>query len=215
MDIGGKQMLDFSGPVTAVSAVFAVVVGVALERFVTEPPMSDPGPEKPWLDANRRWLRVLFYWSSLTVLASLTLRFLVGSGAHLQQAYVHPYAQVQQVEADLPWFFKDLAFLLFFGVSLVKVALSKNPVDFALWLIRFLGAGLLWSAIEIWRWWPQHDYPGSNWLCINLSQLALTLLALWPLKQKPEWSSYVLAALALSYATIFGIDVRLLIEGRL
>src|SRR2546421_131710 len=109
-------MLNFKDPVTVVIGIFAVVVGAALERFLTARPM-DLGQ-----NVTKRSHRELFYWSALIVLLSLIIRFFVGAAAHLAGMYLKP-------DALKPWdmylLFKDMVFLIVFGVFLVKVAISK------------------------------------------------------------------------------------------
>jgi len=205
----GGRVKKFKVPVDQVLFVFGAVVAVALERFLTESPMvaafrSNPG--------NGPWRRELFYWSSLTVLVSLSLRFLIGSAVQLDGTYV------KQNLTSSPYlrFFKDLAFLVTFGVFLVRASMSSDVSEFARWLTWFFVVAIIWCLV----YWIECRCIGAaaelrRWLPINTLQLAMTLLFWWLVKvnqNQPE--PCLLAGLAVSYAIIFGFDVRNVIENQ-
>lgn len=206
--------MHFEGPVTIVLNVFAVVVGVALERFLTKSPMTGEDPAQYWSD--RLFFRVLFYWASLTILCSLSIRFLAGSHYHLQHVYVASQIPPNLQMATIRWFLKDLAFLLAFGVFLVRAALSTTPESFLMWLIRFLVAAVLWCLLEsaLLHFWPIHSYVGKLWLPINLTQLLLTLVGWVMVKSRKNWCPSIFTALAVCYVIAFCLDMRFIIEGQ-
>jgi hypothetical protein len=199
-------MLDLTSPVKIILDLFAVVVGVAIERFLTESSLfTEPYCTKPWLNGQKRWLRVLFCWACLTILTSLALRFLVGSEHEMHAAY-------KSVQGVVPiyWFFEDLAFLLVFGVFLVKTALSTKPEDFVLWLIRFFVAAIIWSLIDFVHL-RMHDPTGIWWFGVNLIQLLLAVAVFFHSRSEPKKVPIFFAFLAVCYATLFGADVLILV----
>jgi len=194
-----QSSLSFGDPVTAVVATFGVVVGVALERFLTESEMVG-SYEKT---CPNRWLRWLFFWSSLTMLASLILRFMMGAAVQLRAEYV-------ENQAHMPRFIKDEAFLIVFGVLLVKVGLSKEALGFMRSLIWFFVVAVVWSLIAM--------ASGTDaglarfWLEINAIQLVVTAVCRRLLVKKPGFvpQAMFLCFLAICYLTIFCFDLRMI-----
>jgi hypothetical protein len=188
-------MFNLADAVTVVLGIFGVVVGVALERFLTESPMV----RKYERNCPNCWLRGLFFWSSLTMLISVILRFFIGATIQLHDAYVSNLG-------PMPRFFKDLAFLIVFGVFLVKVGLSKTSIEFTRWLMWFFGCAITWSLIAIVMRTDQD--LALLWLILNLIQLGITAVCCWLLDKKPSWVPYILASLAVCYAILFGFDLE-------
>jgi len=172
------QMKNAKGTVDVVLVTFAVVVGVALERFLTDEHVFIRAEFEA--DMNRFWW---LYALSFTALFCLAMRFLVGSDFHLRFTYVTN-------RRGPICFFTDLVFLVAFGVILVRAALSESPCEFMYGLIRFLVLSVIWDALEMFRtsargerWCriahpkikPEHAKPLIwFWLVIDLFQLAAT-----------------------------------------
>ncbi len=203
----GQPMFDFSGPVHLVVEMFVVVVGVALHSFLVE--------EKAWLKPYENRLRVTMDWACLTILSSLALRFCIGSDAQLRSAYLRGTYGAW----DLAWFNFDLLFLLAYGVFLVKAARSHCLVDFVDWLMRLLGAAVLWNVVEMMRSLIRScsltNYIGRPWLYLNASLLVLTFLARWRLKKSTSHAPQMMAALAFFYAVAFCLDDGWVIQGKI
>jgi hypothetical protein len=165
--------------------------------------------------SNRKWLRTLFYWTSLTILCSLAIRFLVGSDFHLRYLYLQPKHSLSIV--DIRWFLKDLAFLLAFGVFLVRAALSQTPTSFLMWLIRFLAVAVLWCLLEmvLSHFWPLHAYVGKPWLAINSAELVTTFIAMLVIRKRVKWCPSAFTVLAICYVIGFCFDLQFIIEGHI
>src|SRR5579864_5298792 len=111
--------LNFKDAVDVLNTTtFAVFAGFALTHFVSESEMVEEYEK----NCPSRGLRTLFYWSSVCMLASLALRFLIGSKIHLLVTYG------EGTNGTIGWFLHDAIFLFVFGVILVKVAWAKHPV---------------------------------------------------------------------------------------
>src|SRR5438270_4212008 len=111
------------GAVEAVLLAFTVVVGVALERFLKDHAVVIQ-------EKYQGWRHELFYWSALTILITLAIRFLVGSYIHLH----FTYAEVPTLKTVLR-FLKDLFFLFVFGTFLVRAALALTSKSFIFWIM--------------------------------------------------------------------------------
>jgi hypothetical protein len=206
-------MSPLEGPITAVLRVFDVVIGVALERSLKDNRMVERAlylfektrPKKPGDNGHGRHIFIfeLLYWASLAVLVSLALRFAIGSEVHLRHTYL-------ETHGSLPAFLKDLVFLVFFGVLLVRAAFSARLAEFMLWLTAFLVLGIIWSLLDI---AISSVAPfGCRWLLVNSFQLALTLLGWLWVHRKPGHAPYMLTILAVGYIAIFCFDVMQMIE---
>ncbi len=191
-------MKNAKGTVDVVIVTFSVVVGVALERFLTDQKVfSEDFVMKP-----EYWC---FYGFSFTALICLALRFLVGSDFHLKDSYVKPN------QDKLIFFFKDLIFLVVFGVLLVQAALSKNPRDFMSRLAWFLGLSVIWDLIE-WRTRRRNLPLTKRWLKIDFFQLAGTCLIWYCYSQVGVslWAFAFFAILAVGYCLALWFDLGFL-----
>jgi hypothetical protein len=187
---------------------FIIIIGIAVERFITAFPLRhDPvfrllktAPRRrrhrrpfdhmkwPKLSKLRYWWSYFvsksWYWicyaCSLAVIVTLVLRFLLGADLHLRNAYLG--------KQDIHNFAWDIFALMCFGAFIVGAALAKYVRHFAWWLAGCSGVGTIWSALALRRvdphtldellWW---------WLKINSIQLAVALgigLLCWCLKNK-------------------------------
>jgi len=201
-------MNNIEHSIEVVGGTFLVVVGVAVERFLTGYPLgkNDPSfrdPVHPTVIV-RDWRYVMCYITSLVILVSVVIRFLLGSDAQLRNAYVEHAFGPPQVHS----FVRDVVFLMFFGAFLVGAALSKTVSKFMAWLALSSGVGAVWSWIEVlvrpdtpYAWW---------WLEVNSKQFVVTLscfLLLWRARSARTTVPYVLGLLTVWYAVIFPIDI--------
>jgi hypothetical protein len=209
----GSAASPFEGPVRAVLAVFGVVVGLALTRFLTSSQMIKGHIHVLKNSINaRKFIRIrasLFYWSSLMILSSIILRFYIGSTAHLHDTYQVNAALTLK---DMVLFLKDLFALIVFGILLVKMALSLNPREFLHWLIWFFRLCILWCLAEI---FTRGGFLAKWWLLLNLFQL-LFAYAGWILLRRrtrqPRWVLGVLGTLAVLYTLSFIADMRTIVK---
>ncbi len=136
------------------------------------------------------WSTVEF-WALISLL-SLLLRFLIGSAIHLNDTYVKRVGSPTPPPADLParfkhsestpLLFKDLLFLVIFGLVILSIARTVNPPKLAGMVTRpqfdfagftfgaeiFLLCGLAWALIDLpCRLWAGHragaDHRGREW----------------------------------------------------
>jgi hypothetical protein len=202
MDTGNASSFYYA--VEAVVLAFGAVVAVALERFYKDPKVvkaqrfeHSPGHE-------------VFYWSVLTVLVSLGIRFLIGSTVHLHGTITENRGPVH----DLLW---DILWLFVFGSFIVRAALADDDCEFAKWLRWFSGAGVFWSLIAIVR------NPGGTltyrlalgWLIINGAQFAATFLVSGNVRPGSNEQVLRMLTLAVIFALLFIVDLCNILDGSL
>ncbi|HEY6350092.1 MAG TPA: hypothetical protein VI636_11855 [Candidatus Angelobacter sp.] len=203
------DVLKFKETVDVVATTFSVVVGFALTCFLEKSPMVQRyNQEHP--DKSDKVVRGIFLFSSAMILISLALRFLIGSKIHLLLTYGSGHGNV------FP-FLKDLAFLIFFGVFLVKISWAKDSFQFMRGLTGFLVLVLLWGLITLIFWGDRHF--ALPWVIMDSIQLAITCggLVLLTLVRRvlvrhPSILPYTMLLLATLYAVIFGWDLKWIIE---
>jgi hypothetical protein len=178
--------------IAVVSDAFIVIVGVAVERFLTRYPLgrgdpafkprasSLPPAEKPEIcryqphgDATVDLWYWVCYCLALAILVSLVLRFLIGSGTHLAKHYIG-----KTTSQSVHQFITDIIFLMFFGAFLVGAALASSVRRFMMWLSLSSAVGILWSVIAV---QVRGDRGfGCWWLAVNFFQCLISLaLFLW------------------------------------
>jgi hypothetical protein len=150
--------------VEIVSDAFIVIVGVAVERFLTDYPLGheDPAfqrrvssstkPNKtetvpcPAIPKETETVEDGWYWLcytlALMVLVTLALRFLIGGNSDLAQTYVTP----ETTGTSIKRFITDVCFLMFFAAFLVGAALSKSVRAFMGWLSLSSAVGVIWTV---------------------------------------------------------------------
>jgi len=189
------------GAVEAVLLAFTVVVGVALERFLKD--HSVVAEQK-----YQGWRHELCYWSALTILITLAIRFLVGSYIHLHVTYVDtPTIKI------LLRFLKDLFFLFAFGTFLVRAALAERFRSFMYWIMMFSGAGVAWSIIEV---ITRPNHLAWAWLLINLFQFVVTFACWKYVDSRPDilrGMPAIFAVLVIMFAGLFCVDLWQIIIG--
>jgi hypothetical protein len=214
---------------------FIIIIGIAISGFITDFPLRhDPAirllktsprrrrhrrlvnhSKSPILNKLRYWRSYLvsksWYWicyaSSLAVIVTLVLRFLLGADLHLRNAYVG--------KQDLHNFAWDILALMCFGAFIVGASLAKYVRHFAWWLASCAGVGIIWSALALRRPGPHSlDDLIWWWLEINSIQLAVALslgLLCWRhRKRELKNKKYVIGGLfllSLAYMVIFPFDL--------
>ena len=219
---------------------FIIIIGIAVERFITKFPLRhDPAfrllktaprrrsHRRPARDVKRPILNKLRYWRSyfvskswywicyvlsLSVIVTLVLRFLLGADLHLRNAYLG-----KQDTHNFAW---DVFALMCFGAFIVGAALAKYVRHFAWWLAGCSAVGTIWSALAVQRadpyslnvliWW---------WFKINSAQFGIALcigLLCWVHKAlESKNKKYViggLVALSIWYIWIFPRDLEKILE---
>jgi hypothetical protein len=202
----GSKLSIFNIPIIAVLQAFSVVVGAALTRFFADPRVVDAQKFNDW-ENHRHLIRELFYWSVLTILITLAIRFLVGSGVHLRMTYNREI--LDSLHRTVFRFLKDLFFLFAFGAFLVRGVLANKVRSFARWLTLFSCTGCFWSVVEYF-YYTQHPDPFAKiWFFINLFQFAATSIC-WQLAPKGEETKrclWIVVSLMVIFVIIFCIDL--------
>ena len=175
---------DFEASLTALIATFAVLVGVSITDY---------------LDPEKTPIPPAYFWWIFIMMIALMLRYIVGSAIHLKYMYGNRLPDLPRSRSAC-LFFKDGAFLVWFGALAVGMAHSwekaANPADrfahfpegldsFFRHAELFLTAGIAWSVTDcVIRYfysmragraneWPDNA-PWSFWLIVDLMQLYLT-----------------------------------------
>lgn len=184
---GGGASPDFEQIVKAVLATFAVFTGFVLSSYIKDTlTLSEFTGWFGWT----AWFRDWRVWAFFALMA-LMLRYIIGSAIHLTFMYVPVEKSKQSRSKSVIFLFKDLIFLVMFGLIAMSVsaAAHKTGDHIDLFMERamlFVGAGFLWSILDaalrgLWgRRWPD-EKPGYFWIvwsCLDLLQLAVTYILL-------------------------------------
>jgi hypothetical protein len=171
--------------IEVVLATFGALAGFALVRFITTAPPNVPNPLQSQPD-QLNWL--------MFALAALLLRYMLGSTVHLYRTYV-PLRDATPTTPVLPdwwtiiFFFKDLFFLVLFGLLAIKITQSVDVTEFINRSAIFILWGLIWGLIDfgvrsiqaavtnipmnLANYWLE-----INWIVMDAVQYILTLLIL-------------------------------------
>jgi len=219
---------------------FIIIIGMAVERFITDFPLKHDSAFRLLKTAPRRrphrrpsphrkqkgnkflyWMSYFFsksqYWLcyglSLAVIVTLVLRFLIGSDLHLRNAYL-----ARGESQDVSYFAGDIAVLMCFGACIVGAALAKYIRHFAWWLAGCSAVGAVWS----WSALGRPDTHGLHelirwWFKINSVQLGIALLTgalCWFCQARKSKGIVIwgLALFSLWYIVIFPYDLKRILE---
>jgi len=128
-----KKPPNFDDVVKVILATFTVFTGLTLTRFLTaNPTMVDLGDLGNW------------HWWGFFALVALLLRYIIGSAIHLNRTYVGDPPRSTHVAL----LFKDLMFLVFFGMLALYIMEATQPGDFARRAMLFVLAGFTWSILD-------------------------------------------------------------------
>jgi hypothetical protein len=144
---------DFENVVRVVISTFAVFVGFTITEYLRKPHVED----------FRQW----WFWA-FVALASLLLRYIIGSSVHLNYVYV------KQIDVGIKkrprsrstvLLFKDICFLVVFGMVAVQVTKAGNLDDFVRGTLWCVFAGFAWSCIDglvrgLWSFRDPTEGPG-------------------------------------------------------
>jgi hypothetical protein len=128
-----KKPPNFDDIVKVILATFTVFTGLTLTRFLTtNPGMVDIGDLGNW------------HWWGFFSLVALLLRYIIGSAIHLNSTYGG--APPRSTHVSL--LFKDLMFLVFFGMLALYIMEATEPGDFVRRAMLFVLAGFAWSILD-------------------------------------------------------------------
>jgi hypothetical protein len=157
----GGPAPEFENTVKVVLSTFAVFVGFTITEYL----------RKISIDFG--------HWSlwAFIALAALLLRYIIGSAVHLNYVYVQKvpvtvdgrrWERPRSQSALL--LFKDLCFLVIFGMIAVYITKAANLDDFVFRTLCFVAAGFAWSIVDAlvrWalaRYWRDfREQPGKFW----------------------------------------------------
>jgi hypothetical protein len=144
--------------IDVVLATFGALAGFALVRFITTAPPNVPNPLQSRPD-ELNWL--------IFALAALLLRYMLGSAVHLHRTYVPdtaapatPGTTERPGTPGIPgtpplpdwwtivFFFKDLFFLILYGVVAIKITQSADISEFINRSAIFILWGLVWGVTD-------------------------------------------------------------------
>jgi hypothetical protein len=173
MRIGWIRTLPkFDAALNVILATFAVFTGLALTTFLAPPnaPPIDIGNLRDW------------HWWGIFALVALLLRYIIGSAIHLN--YVYGGEEPRSISVFL--LFKDLLFLVFFGVLAFYIIEAPDAPNFIRRAMLFVLAGFTWSIIDYFarRIWcvctkyNQGDFFGLKFVD-GLFLVIFAALALW------------------------------------
>lgn len=134
MEIGLiRKTPNFDNSVKVILATFTVFTGLTLTRFLTPNPAPvDIGDFSDW------------HWWGFFALVALLLRYIIGSAIHLN----HTYGGDPPRSIHVFLLFKDLMFLVFFGMLALYIMEANRPDEFVRRAMLFVLAGFAWSIID-------------------------------------------------------------------
>ena len=207
---------DFEHVVKTVLATFAVFTGLTISNYVKDTifTVDHLRAYYDWQDWAGDWRCWAF-----AALVCLLLRYLIGSAIHLNYMYVTPKGRDEPRSFSVLLLFKDVIFLVVFGVIAVFISKAESAdlfVDRAGW---FLLSGLAWSVLD-WlmrRFWPdprEHPRPLKErpfwaiWILLDGLQLALT----WGLVSCIEDDLVKAIALAVIFTVFLFFDILAMVR---
>jgi hypothetical protein len=181
-------------------ATFGALAGFALIRFLT---LTPPTPLQ--LSDDFGWVTA--------AMAAVLLRYMMGSAVHLNRTFVERAADdpANPGWVTLILLFKDLAFLVLFGVLAVKITQSTNIVEFIHRALRFVAWGFVWGVVDFGARWlllrkrPANYHLETSWLVLDGLQLVVTY---WILVSVPDSAKAIW--LGLSFGAFLFCDVSVI-----
>jgi hypothetical protein len=166
---------DFENVVKVVISTFAVFVGFTITEYLKK---ISFGNFEDWV-----------FWAFIA-LAALLLRYIIGSSVHLNYVYVQKLEpgrpQERSRSRSVLLLFKDLCFLVVFGMIAVYITKASNLDDFVLRTLWFVGAGFVWSVTDALirgclagLWNDAGERPGKFallWIALDLTLFVIVVL---------------------------------------
>lgn len=188
----------FEDAVRVILTTFGVFTGAVIKSAIEKIQF----PESSSLLAIFQILTNFHVFICLATVA-LLLRFIIGSAVHLNLCYV------VEPRSKMPlMLFKDVAFLIVFGLIAVSMVNAKDVAGFATRATWFIAAGILWSLLDrlarAGRAGGEKSLASPWWVGIDIGQLVLGGLVFLATND-PLWQSI---ALALIFALALYLDMR-------
>jgi hypothetical protein len=169
---------DFENVVKVVLSTFAVFVGFTINEYLKKITIGD----------FAHWQ----FWSFIA-LAALLLRYIIGSSVHLNFVYVQKIPAANPTRSrsrSVVLLFKDLCFLVIFGMIAVNITKANTLDDFVNRTLLFVLAGLAWSILDLIRcrlaradWWnDSNEKPGKMvglWILLDFVLLGIVYGINW------------------------------------
>jgi hypothetical protein len=144
-------MPEFENVVGVVISTFAVFVGFTINTYLNKVEIED-------------WRHWRFY--AFIALTTLLLRYIIGSAVHLNHVYVQKTGvgpAMRQRSRSAVLLFKDICFLVIFGVIAVHTSKAGSFNDFVTGTLWFVGAGFVWSVLDA--------IVRCTWACVQKDSL--------------------------------------------
>jgi hypothetical protein len=207
---------DFEQVVKTVLATFAVFTGLTISNYVKDTifTVDHLRAYSGWQDWAGDWQCWAF-----AALVCLLLRYLIGSAIHLNHVYVTPKGKDEPRSFSVLLLFKDVIFLVIFGVIAVFISKADNADLFVNRAGWFLFSGLTWSILDVLirASWPdprEHPRPVKErpfwliWILLDGLQLAFT----WLFVSCIEDDLTKAVVLALGFVVFLFFDIRAMVR---
>lgn len=166
-----RRTPNFDDSVRVVLSTFTVFTGLTLTRYLTGgPALIDIGNLGDW------------HWWAFFAVVALLLRYIIGSAVHLN----YMYGGTPPRSLSVWFFFKDLMFLVIFGMLAVYIMESATPEDLIRRSMLFVLGGFIWSVLDylsrrfVCAW--QHSNVGDSGVRIAFDaffSIVLVVMAIW------------------------------------
>lgn len=199
---------DFVPSIDVLLRTFAVLVAIALSQLMLGT------REGQHLLGGRKILG-----AAVACLMALELRIFLGAANHLKETYVTS-VRPDTIGRLMFRFFKDVVFLVGFGVIAIHIGSSLTMRDFTIRASRMLFLATVWCVLEpiTARILRQHKTLRrfyARWLLLDASQLLVTLAfvhLVFPRGLQASPSEFWSIVLAVVYTVIFALDVWLTMD---
>jgi hypothetical protein len=222
-----RKAPDFEQIVRVVMSTFTVFTGFVFSGYLKDEfVLSDGEGWFGWLDPEKWRL-----WGFFALMA-LLLRYIMGSGVHLNFMYVPVKPATEPRSQSSVLLFKDLVFLVAFGViamSIVNAAKFDQKEDmiqdglrvtaFLHRAMLFVAAGFVWSVVDailrgLWSLFPnqQRESPGYFWI-IWATLDAAQFVATWLIIRWATGPLQMMVIAAVVYVGFLFLDVAAVVRG--
>ena len=184
--IDAQSKKSFEDAIRAILTTFGVFTGFAIKAAIDEIDF----PASTSTSAVFELLTNSDVFICIAIVA-LLLRFIIGSAVHLNLCYVTEPRSKRPI-----MLFKDVIFLILFGLAAVFLIEAKDVLEFAWRAACFILIGTLWSVVD-----AVVRYRGESgekslfsgwWFMIDMGQLGATWLV-FRVSHDPLWQSILMA----------------------
>jgi hypothetical protein len=168
--------LAFDSAVRAIITTFGVFTGIAIKAAFDVTRIKLPDVSQSWFAFLNLFCDVNLF-TSIAVIA-LLLRYILGSAVHLNVVYA-----LDPRDKNFVMLFKDLGFLVVFGLFAVLMIEAKGVAEFGMRASWFVAVGTAWSLLDLairgFRPAAVKTSFSIRWMVIDGLQLALILVVLY------------------------------------